>query len=322
MILKLLRIILMPRLILALVALGLGATGCAAFTNKAPGHGDGLEVVTGFYPLQYVAQRVAGDHAQVVNLTKPGSEPHDLELSPAQTVSVITADLVVYEKGLQAAVDAAVDQAHGVRTVDAGEVAGLEPLSHDGHDDAQHDSPGGAEPSDLGDLDPHFWQDPLKLAKVADAVADALTEADPEHAADFRANAAALDDDLTALDRDYAAGLQGCARDTVVVSHNAFGYLGRYGLFIEPISGLSPEAEPTPADLARLQQLITADGITTVFGERLVSPKLAESLAHDMGVTTKILDPIEGLSSSTSHDDYLSLMRDNLAALREANGCP
>ena len=300
----------------------LATTGCAAFTNQAPHHGGGLEVVTGFYPLQYVAQRVAGDHAKIVDLTKPGSEPHDLELSLAQTASVITADLVVYEKGLQAAVDAAVDQADGVRTVDAGKVAGLEPLSHDGHDDAQHDSPAGAEPSDLGGLDPHFWQDPLKLAKVADAVADALAEADPAHAADFRANAAALDDDLTALDRDYAAGLHGCARDTVVVSHNAFGYLGRYGLFIEPISGLSPDAEPTPADLVRLQQLIRTDGITTVFGERLVSPKMAQSLADDMGVTTKILDPIEGLSSETAHDDYLSLMRDNLAALREANGCP
>jgi zinc transport system substrate-binding protein len=257
-----------------------------------------------------------------VDLTKPGSEPHDLELSVAQTAAVTTADLVVYEKGLQAAVDAAVDQTDGVPTVDAGSVAGLEPISHDGHDDADHDSPAGEEPSDLGDLDPHFWQDPLRLAKVVDAVAAALVKADPEHADDFRANAADLDDELTALDQEYAAGLLGCTRNTIVVSHNAFGYLGRYGLFIEPISGLSPEAEPTPADLARLQQLIQEDGITTVFGERLVSPKLAQSLADDMGVSTRILDPIEGLSSETADDDYLSLMRDNLAALREANGCP
>jgi zinc transport system substrate-binding protein len=311
------------RFLLAPAAQLLAATsGCAAFSNEAPGSGDGLQVVTAFYPLQFVTQRVAGDHAHVVDLTKPGSEPHDLELSVAQTAAVTTADLVVYEKGLQAAVDAAVDQANGVPTVDAGSVAGLEPISHDGHDDVQHDSPAGAEPSDLGDLDPHFWQDPLKLAKVVDAVADALGKADPEHAPDFRANAAELDDELTALDHEYAAGLQGCTRDTIVVSHNAFGYLGRYGLFIEPISGLSPEAEPTPADLARLQQLIKTDGITTVFGERLVSPKLAQSLADDMGVSTRILDPIEGLSSETADDDYLSLMRDNLAALREANGCP
>ncbi len=324
----------MRMLLVPAAALLAVTSGCAAFTNEAPGGGTGIEVITAFYPLQFVTERVAGDHADVVNLTRPGNEPHDLELSVAQTADVTTADLVVYEKGLQAAVDAAVGQADGVPAIDAGAVAGLEPLSHDGHDDAEHDSDHGAdhdagddspaddEHSDLGDLDPHFWLDPLKLGKVADAVAEALAKADPLHAADYRANAAALDADLTTLDQEYAAGLTGCARETVVVSHNAFGYLGRYGLFIEPISGLSPEAEPTPADLARLQQLIEADGITTVFGERLVSPKLAQSLADDMGVRTEILDPIEGLTSETADDDYLSLMRDNLAALREANGCP
>ncbi len=312
----------MRRLLVPTALLLAVTTGCAAFTNEAPAGRPGIQVVAAFYPLQFVTERVAGDHADVVDLTKPGSEPHDLELSVAQTAAIITADLVVYEKGLQAAVDAAVDQADGVPTVDAGAVAGLEPISHGGHDDAQNDLPGGEEPSDLGDLDPHFWLDPLKLAKVGDAVAEGLAQVDPLHAADYRQNTAALDTDLTALDREYVDGLQGCARDTVVVSHNAFGYLGRYGLSIEPISGLSPEAEPTPADLARLQQLIEQDGITTVFGERLVSPKLAQSLADDMGVRSRILDPIEGLTSQTADDDYLSLMRDNLAALREANGCP
>ena len=145
---------------------------------------------------------------------------------------------------------------------------------------------------------------------------------DPEHADDYSANAADLDTELSALDREYAAGLSSCERDTIVVSHNAFGYLGRYGLYVEPISGLSPDAEPTAADLARLQELIKSDGITTVFGERLVSPKLAQSLADDMGIRSEILDPIEGLSPETADDDYLSLMRANLAALREANGCP
>jgi zinc transport system substrate-binding protein len=316
------RIVLMHRTLVLAVALLAATTGCAAFTDEGPGNGPGVEVVAAFYPLQFVAQRVAGGHAAVVDLTKPGSEPHDLELSVAQTARVTDADLIVYEKGLQAAVDSAVEQASGVPAVDAGAVAGLEPISHGGHDDADHDSPGAEEPSDLGDLDPHFWQDPLKLAAVADAVAEELAEIDPDHADDFRADAQRLDAELTRLDQEYAAGLQGCARDTIVVSHNAFGYLSRYGLTIEPISGLSPDAEPTPADLARLQQLIASEGITTVFGERLVSPKLAQSLADDMGVSAKILDPIEGLSSGTSGEDYLSLMRQNLTALREANGCP
>jgi zinc transport system substrate-binding protein len=301
----------------------LGTSGCAAFSDdSATSPGGRPQVVAAFYPLQYVVQRVAGEHADVTDLTKPGAEPHDLELSIAQTAAVVDADLVVYERGLQAAVDDAVEQAGDGATVDAGAVAGLEPIGHEDHDDAAHDDGGEDESTDLGDLDPHFWQDPLKLAKVADAVAESLAKLDPDHAADYRANAKELGSDLTTLDEDYTAGLQDCQRDTIVVSHNAFGYLGRYGLFIEPISGLSPDAEPTPADLARLEELIEEKGITTVFGERLVSPKLAESLAHDMGITTKVLDPIEGLSDETSDEDYLSLMRENLSALELANGCP
>src|SRR6476620_6484012 len=123
----------MRRLLLPMVVLLGATTGCAAFTDKAPGGRAGTQVVAAFYPLQFVAQRVAGEHATVVDLTRPGTEPHDLELSVAQTAEVTTAELVIYEKGLQAPVDAAVDQADGVPAVDAGAVAGLEPSSHDGH---------------------------------------------------------------------------------------------------------------------------------------------------------------------------------------------
>ncbi len=148
-----------------------------------------------------------------------------------------------------------------------------------------------------------------------------LAAIDPEHADDYAANAAALRSDLESLDRSYDKGLANCDRSTVVVSHDAFGYLAKYGLDMEPIVGLSPGAEPTPADLARLQDLIRTDGITTVFSERLVSPRLSQSLATDMGITTAVLDPIEGLSDQTADEDYLSLMKQNLAALRKADGC-
>ena len=313
----------MFRTITVLVAATLALTGCAAFSDTTPRREDGeLNVVAAFYPLQFVAERVGGDLATVSVLTRPGQEPHDLELSPKETGEVALADLVVYEKGLQASVDAAVEQASG-ETIDAAAAAGLEPTSHAGHDAASRDGghPGTGETHDHGDLDPHFWQDPLKLAKVADAVADRLATIDPAHTSTYRSNAQALDADLTTLDQEYAAGLADCERDTIVVSHDAFGYLGRYGLYIEPIAGLSPDAEPTPADLGRLHDLIEADGITTVFGERLVPAALSETLATDMGVATAILDPIEGLTDKTTGDDYLSLMRANLAALKEANGC-
>ncbi len=287
------------------IAATMALTGCAAFSDDGPTTAaDGkVQVVAAFYPLQFVSERVGGDHADVVNLTQPGAEPHDLEIPPKQTAEIVDADVVVYERDFQPAVDDAIDQNATGRTVDAAKVADLEPATHE------------------KGLDPHFWQDPIRLAEVGDAVARALGKADPAHADDYVANAADLRSDLESLDKSYETGLASCDIDTVVVSHDAFGYLAKYGLGMEPVVGLSPGAEPTPADLARLQDLIRTDGITTVFSERLVSPRLTQSLARDMGITTAVLDPIEGLSDQTADQDYLSLMKQNLAALRKADRC-
>ena len=312
------------RLLAAGAAAGLAATslaGCAAFSDSGGGSradSGTVSVVAAFYPLEFIASRVGGSHVAITDLTAPGAEPHDLELSVKETAEVSEADLVVYEKGFQAQIDAAVDQSSAAR-IDAGAVAGLEKIGHDGHDHEGGSAHG--ESTGLGDLDPHFWQDPLKMADVADAVAEQLANLDPGNADAYRSNADALRSDLETLDGEYATGLTGCTRNTVVVSHDAFGYLTRYGLEFESIAGLSPDAEPTPADLARLQELIASDGITTVFGERLASPEMAQTLADDMGISMKVLDPIEGLDSDTADEDYLSLMKQNLAALQEANQC-
>ena len=271
--------------------------------------------VAAFYPLAWVTEEVAGDDWEVTNLTAPGSEPHDLSLDIRQTAAVAEADLVVLEHDFQPAVDATVEANAGDAAVlDAADVLELMPTSdHEhAHDEAGHDH---------GELDPHFWLDPLLMADLGDAVAEQLAEIDPDQAATYRANAAALREELEALDQQYADGLAECERTTTVVSHEAFSYLSRYGLQFEAIAGLSPDAEPTPADLARLQELIREDGITTVFSERLASSKMADSLAGDLGLETAVLDPIEGLSDDTADDDYLSLMGQNLDALRKANGC-
>lgn len=314
----------------AALALTWSLSGCSAFDDSATS-ADGVEVAAAFYPLQFVAERVAGDHAEVSNLSAAQGDPHDLELTTKETVQIAESDLVVYEHGFQPAVDEGVDtNATGVG-LDIADVVELRPAGEGGHD---HDSEGEAEGGhegeeehaaddghDHGDLDPHFWQDPLLMADVGDAVADELAEIDPDHAEDYRANADDLRADLEALDAQYADGLAQCERQTVVVSHDAFGYLGRYGLEFEPIAGLSPESEPTPADLAHLQEVIRDDGITTVFYESLVSPAIAEQLAADTGAEVAVLDPVEGLTDQTADEDYLSLMEANLAALEEANGC-
>jgi zinc transport system substrate-binding protein len=307
--------------ILLVLSLALGLTGCAAFSDDSTQTADGkVSVAAAFYPLAFVAQRVGGPDVAVTNLTQPGAEPHDLELTPRETAEVQDADLVLVEHGIQPAVDDAVHEVATGTVVDAADVVDLLPMSED---DEAHSADSTEEGHGHDDeLDPHFWQDPRRMVKLTDAVADALAEVDPDHADSYRANAAELKGDLEALAAEYQQGLQGCARDTIVVSHDAFGYLAPFGLHVEGIAGLSPDAEPTPADLARLQDLIESEGITTVFSERLVSPELAQTLADDMGITTAVLDPIEGLSDETADEDYLSLMRENLSALELANGCP
>lgn len=307
----------MHRLLATVVAPVLLAGSLAACGTDE--ESSGVRVAAGFYPLAWVAEQVGGEHVSVSNLTSPGGEPHDLELTVKETADIAEADLVIHEEGLQPAVDSAIGSSAGGTVLDAASVVRLKPFAEEeGHDEEGHEEEGH---EDHGALDPHFWQDPLLMADLGDAVASALAGIDPDRAADYTANAADLRAELTALSGEYDAGLDGCTRTTVVVSHDAFGYLTRFGLTLAPIAGLSPGAEPTPADLQELHLLIRRDGITTVFAERLTSSKMSDTLAEDLGITTAVLDPIEGLTDETADEDYLSLMRSNLAALEEANGC-
>ncbi|WP_116952102.1 metal ABC transporter substrate-binding protein [Jiangella endophytica] len=298
---------------------GLALTACGSDDDPAAG-GDGLTVAASFYPLAFVTQRVAGDHATVDNLTQAGGEPHDLELTARQVGEISDADLVVYLAGFQPSVDEAVEQNAEDRAVD---VAGLVELL----DEPEHDEHGEEEDHeghDHGDLagDPHIWLDPTNLEPIAAAVADRLAEADPDNADAYHANADALTAELRELDQEFETGLAQCPQRVFVVAHEAFGYLAhRYDLEQVGISGIDPEAEPSPERLAEVHDVVREEGVTTIFYERLVSPDVAETLAGDLGVQAAVLDPIEGLTDDTADQDYFSLMRADLEALRTANGC-
>jgi len=256
-------------------------------------------VVASFYPFAYVAEQVGGTHVDVDNLTSPGVEPHDVELKPKQVGSVQTADLVVYQRGFQSAIDNAVDRADRAKA-DVIDVAPLVPT----------------------DQDPHTWLDPRTLVAVSQAVASRLSEADPDHAASYQANADRLEAQLVTLDEDFAAGLKTCRTRTIVTSHAAFGHLAeRYDLTQVPIAGIDPTNEPTPSELAEISTLVRREKITTVFTEALVSPAIAETVARETGARTASLDPVEGLSDITGDETYLTLMRRNLDELRKANSC-
>ncbi|MDG4827572.1 metal ABC transporter substrate-binding protein [Asanoa sp. WMMD1127] len=297
----------------------LAATGLAACTSGSAAAPGKLDVVAAFYPLQFVAEQVGGGHVAVTNLAKPGAEPHDLELSARQVGRVSDAAVIVYLKGFQPAMDDAVEQVGGDRSFD---VSAAVPLLSAGASDHVHEGEGEAEPDHHeGGTDPHIWLDPDRLATIGDQVAGRLAEADPEHAADFTANAQRLRAQLTSLDQEYAAGLRTCDRRELVTSHAAFGYLAdRYDLEQVGLTGVTPEDEPAPQRLAAVAEEAREHGATTIFFETLVSPKVADTIAREVGARTAVLDPIEGLQPGAS-GDYFSIMRTNLTALRTALDC-
>jgi zinc transport system substrate-binding protein len=267
-----------------LVALALVAgAGCGDSDES----GDGA-VVAAFYPLAWTAERIAADDVEVVNLTPPGAEPHDVELSPRDVETLQDAALVVYVgDGFQPAVEDVVEDRDG---------PSLDVLEPD-------------------ERDPHVWLDPARFADVARALGRELGREDA---------ARAVADELATLDEDYRRGLASCDREVLVTTHAAFGHLAdRYGLRQLALAGSSPEAEPGPRELERLVERVRDSGATTVFSEPLVSDRLAETVAREAGATVATLDPLEGLSDErlAAGDDYLSVMRDNLDVLREALGC-
>ena len=268
-------------------------------------------VVTSFYPLYFIAERVAGRYNEVVDLTPPGVEPHEYELTVRQVAQLDLARVGFYEGGVAPSVDQAMANDSPDHVLDVADVVHLAaPVTGSGVE------------STSDDRDPHFWQDPVLMQEATRAFTTTMAGADPAHAAYYRRQGARLVHDLGRLDQAYAEGLASCTTRTVVVSHDAFEYLARrYHLDVVPIAGLEPDAEPSLQRLHDLSGIIRDARVTTIFFETLASPALAESLAGDLGLTTGVLDPIEGLASSDPHATYLTLMRQNLAALAKAGTC-
>jgi len=272
--------------LLALVGGGCGGT-------ESSNAGGRTTVVASFYPLAFAAQAIGGDKVDVSNLTPTGAEPHDLEVSPRDVAELRAADLVLL-------------------------------LGHGFQPQLEEAAGGGADVLKLLDTpgldrfpngDPHVWLDPQRYALIVRRIGNALHESGSTQRLIAR---------LRALDREFHRGLAQCARREIVTSHEAFAYLAeRYKLRQVAITGLSPEAEPSPRGLRRVIELVRKTHATTIFFETLVSPRIAETVARETGAETAVLNPIEGLTPAEQRlgEDYFSLMRTNLAHLRTGLGC-
>ncbi|TAK31212.1 MAG: ABC transporter substrate-binding protein [Chloroflexota bacterium] len=306
----------------AVIALLSYALGCAAFRN-APGSAttDGtIQVIATFYPLAEFARQVGQEKVTVRNLTPAGAEPHDFDPSPRDMAALQKSKVFIYNgagfepwvdkvlKDLPTQTVVVVDSSEGIRLLDKSSVEE------------------GQEQTGIGSsFDPHFWLDPVLAKQQVENIKAGLIKADPANGAFYEANASAYSAKLDELDGQYRDGLAGCKRRDIVASHNAFQYLAkRYDLNVVAISGLSPDQEPSPRKLGEIVQFARANDVKYIFFETLVSPRLAETIANEIGAKTLVFNPIEGLTDEEQAvgEDYLSIQRENLENLKTALECP
>ncbi|MDO8499271.1 MAG: zinc ABC transporter substrate-binding protein [bacterium] len=271
-----------------------------------------IQVSASFYSLYWFATQIAGDKAIVYNITPAGAEPHDYDLTTQDMKRIVDGQLLVLNGGkLEAWGDKITDTLKGSHTKVAvvGEDLASQTMLEDGETVR----------------DPHVWLDPVFARQEVSAITTAMAAVDPSNADFYQENASALNNRLEDLNQKYIQGLSSCVKRDIITSHTAFGYLARaYKLNQVAISGLSPDAEPSPRQLATVAKFAKSNQVKYIFFESLVSPKLSQTIANEIGAQTLVLNPLEGLSDTeiASGKNYLTVMIDNLTNLKIALQCP
>ncbi len=277
---------------------------------STPKNSSKILVTASFYPPYFFASQIGGEKIDAITITPAGSEPHDYEPTPQDIVRIEASKLLILNGGVEAWAQKIKDILKGMSTKVVDAADGLFSLTL---------TEGGATVTD-----PHVWLDPVLAQKEVATILTSLIETDPTNAAYYQKNGTDLTNNLKQLDSDYRSGLAHCRKKDIVTSHAAFGYLAKeYGLNQVAIAGLSPDQEPSPKDLVGVANLAKKNGIKYIFFEALISPKLSQTIAGEIGAQTLVLDPIEGISDDglKQGKNYLTIMRDNLANLKIALEC-
>jgi zinc transport system substrate-binding protein len=273
-------------------------------------HDTTLSVVASFYPVYFFAQEVGGEKAHVVNITPTGGEPHDYEPTPQDIAAITHSRLLILVGGVEAWGEKIKQTLDPKKThvVSAGEGLMTQNVEEDGETIA----------------DPHVWLSPVLAQKMVDAIVVGYISVDPANTAYYTQNGESLKTKLADLDMQFEQGLSSCERKDIITSHAAFGYLASaYQLHQVPIAGLSPDAEPSPKQLAEIATFAKNNNVKYVFFERLVSPKLSQTIAHEVGAENIQFDPLEGLTSEDVENglNYITQMKQNLVNLKVALNC-
>ncbi|RUS47053.1 metal ABC transporter substrate-binding protein [Cohnella sp. AR92] len=298
----------------ALLLSGCGKSSESAVSEK-------LNVVATFYPMYEFAKQVAGEHAIVTALVPSGVEPHDWEPSAKDMALIQEADVFVYNGLVEGWVDDALSSAKKENRIVVRASEGIPLMEGEEHDHEHEDGEGIDSHEEEHPQDPHVWLSPVLAQQEVIAILKALEKADPANKTDYRKNADNYIAKLQQLDEDYREGLKNVSKKELVTQHAAFGYLAKeYGLVQVPISGLSPEQEPSPEEMAKVVEFAREHQVGTIFFETLVDPKVARTIATEIGAQTDVLNPLEGLTEEelANHLDYIGVMENNLKALRKA----
>lgn len=272
-----------------------------------------IRIVASFYSLAEFAKNVGGNYADVINITPAGAEPHDYEPTPQDIAKIYDAKLFIFNgNGVDNWADKIQNdlQSKGIAVVKISDH--MDSFKNNSLDQRENKA------------DPHFWLDPINAEKETDLIADALIQIDPARQEEYDQNRDNFKNQLALLDREYKTGLADCRLHTIVASHNAFNYLARrYNFDVLYILGLTPDQEPSPQTIAQTANLAKEKGIKHIFFETLVSPKLSETIANEIGAKILVLNPIEGLTNKeiSAGKNYISVMKDNLNNLRTALSC-
>lgn len=269
------------------------------------------QVVSSFYPLYFFTSQIAGDKADVSNITPAGAEPHDYEPTAQDIAKIENSTLLVLNGGgLEPWADNVKENINSKKTaiVIAGEGLTTQEVVEEGEKIT----------------DPHVWLSPVLAEQMVDKIEAGLVQADPNNASYYKSNAEMLKSKLGVLDAEYKQGLATCKDKNIITSHAAFGYLATtYHLNQVSITGVSPDAEPSPQELAQVAKFARDNHVKYIFFESLISPKLSQTIATEVGAKTLVLSPLEGLTGDeiASGKDYFSEMRNNLTNLKTALQC-
>lgn len=289
---------------------------CSPSEKKEGDKAAQLNVVTTFYPMYDFATKVTKDKADVSMLIDGGVEPHDYEPSAKDMAKIQNADVFIYNshemetwvksvlKNIDTSKTKVIEASEGIELLEGSHGEEEESDNHEGHSHA---------------VDPHVWLDPVLVKQEVDTITKEIAKVDKNNESFYQQNAVEFKKELDKLDQDFAKSFKDATNRKFVTQHMAFSYLAhRYNLEQQPISGISPDQEPTPKELKKIEDFVKNENIKTIYTESSASPKIAKTVSDATGAELAVLNPMETVSKSNrdAGEDYLSIMNQNLQALK------